>query len=124
MRRFAAIASILVIALAAEEASHGLLLGLGPLAPICDAIGGKRGTNSHSRCYTRLCYWIGDCGYWANPEYWWNRLKPGDPKSKIVFWLGEPDRQEDEDLIWHCWKGSDAMCKAVIRDGRLVALER
>ena len=124
MRRFAVIASILVIVLAGEEASQGFLLGLGPLSSICDAVGGKPATYPRSRCFTRLCYWIGDCGHWASPIHWWNQLKPGDPTSKIIFWLGDPDRQEGEDLFWHCHKAGDAMCKAVMRDGRLVALER
>jgi hypothetical protein len=125
MRRFAAFALILAIALVIEEATQGLLLGWRPLLPLCDAIGGEHATGPYSgRSYTRLCYWLGDCGHWAAPVNWMDRLKPGDPRSKIIFWLGEPDRLEGEDLLWQCGKGGDAVCKAVVRDGRLVTLER
>ena len=123
MRRFAALALVLVIALAVEEAVQGRLLGWRPLSPLCEAIGGKHASHS-GRCVTRVCYWVGDCGHWAAPVTWWDRLKPGDPTSKIVFWLGEPDRQEGEDLVWQCGKGGEAMCRAVVRNGRLVVLER
>jgi hypothetical protein len=125
MRRLAAFAMVLVVAFAAEEATQGFFLGLRPLWPLCDAIGGKHANNAFStRCFTRLCYWIGDCGHWAAPIVWSDRVKPGDPVWKVVLWLGEPDRMEGEDLLWFTGKGSAGLIRAVIRDGRLVALER
>jgi hypothetical protein len=116
---------VLVMALAAEEATQGFLLGLPPLWPLCDAIGGKHANDSFgARCFTRLCYWRGDCGHWAAPIVWSDRVKPGDPISKVVLWLGEPDRQEGDDLVWFAGKGEDGLLRAIIREGRLVALER
>ena len=125
MRRFAAFVMVLIMALAAEEATQGFLLGLRPLWPLCDAIGGKHANSAFStRCFTRLCYWLGDCGHWAAPIVWSDRVKPGDPISKVVLWLGEPDRREGDDLLWFAGKGDDDLLRATIREGRLVALER
>jgi hypothetical protein len=125
MRRFAVFSLILVLAVVVEEATQGLLLGLRPLRPLCDAVGGKHANNSFStRCFTRMCYWLGDCGHWAAPTVWSERVKPGDPVSKVVLWLGEPDQQEGDDLLWSDGKGGDGWIRAVIRNGHLVALER
>jgi len=112
---------VVVVALVAEEATQGYVLGLSPLAPLCDALGGKHALNA-GRCYTRLCYWFGGCGYWASPVVWANRLKPVDSESKVVFWLGEPDQRLGDEFSWHCWKADIGTLKAKIRDGRLVDL--
>lgn len=108
-------AAVLVI----EEATQGRVLGQGPSA--CLAVGGKP---AMGRCVTPVCYWQGDCGHWANPTKWVDRLKPGDPISKVVFWLGEPLQREGEYLSWPCGKPSDNSFHAIIRDERLVSIEQ
>lgn len=110
----AAVAALLII----EEATKGWVLGQGPAA--CRAIGGKPAIG---RCVTPVCYWQGDCGQWANPSQWLDRVKPGDPISKVVFWLGEPLQRDGEHLSWSCGKPSSNTFRATIRDERLVALE-
>ena len=123
MRWVISIAFVLIAAVAAAQASRETLLGLRPLWPVCDAIGGKHATNSFStRCLTEQCYWRGDCGQWAAPVSWTNLVAPGDPVSKLVLWLGEPLRQDGEDLLWPYGKGGDGMFRAVVSDGRLVVL--
>jgi hypothetical protein len=119
MRRLIAFAAIAVVGLLAEEATQGWMLGRGPLAPLCRAIGGKAAVG---RCYTRLCYWFGDCGNWTHPSRYIPQLSPGDPVSKVVFWLGEPDTRESERLSWWCGKPSSNSFHATIREGRLVAI--
>ena len=109
-----AVAAVLII----EEATKGLVLGQGPAA--CQAIGGKPAIG---RCVTPACYWQGDCGQWANPTQWLDRLKPGDPISKVVFWLGEPLKREVEYLSWSCGKPHTHSFRAIIRDERLAAVE-
>ena len=121
MRRLITLVIVLAVALAAEEATQGWVLGRGPLAPLCWGIGGKAAVG---RCYTRLCYGLGGCGNWTHPARWVNRLKPGDPISKVVFWLGEPLQREDEYLSWWCGKPSSNSFRANVRDGRLVAVEQ
>lgn len=111
----AAVAAVLII----EEATKGWVLGQGPAA--CRAIGGKPAIG---RCVTPVCYWQGDCGQWANPSQWLDRVKPGDPISKVVFWLGEPLQRDGEHLSWSCGKPSSNTFRATIRDERLVALEQ
>ena len=123
MRRLIVSGLILAVALVAEEATQGYLLGLHPrLAPLCDAIGGKH-ASVPGRCITRLCYRFGDCGHWATPARWANRLKPGDSESEVVFWLGEPVQRLVDDLSWDCCKASVGMLRAKMRDGRLVHLQ-
>lgn len=110
-----AIAAILII----EEATKGWALGRVPAA--CRAIGGKPAIGG---CITPVCYWQGDCGQWAYPTQWLDRLKPGDPVARVVFWLGEPLQRDGEYLSWSCGKPSTHSFRAVIRDERLVSVER
>jgi hypothetical protein len=111
----AAVAAILIV----EEATKGRLLGQGPAA--CQAIGGKPAIG---RCVTPVCYWQGDCGQWVNPTRWLDRVKPGDPISKVVFWLGDPLKRDGEYFSWSCGKPSSHTFRAVIRDDRLVEVEQ
>jgi len=113
--------AVLATVLVAEEATQGYLLGRPSLAPLCDTLGGK---HAAGRCYTRLCYWFGDCGYWLYDPRWADRLKPGDSESKVVLWLGEPVQRLGDEFSWACEKGSNDFFKAKIRDGRLVDLGR
>jgi hypothetical protein len=108
---------------AVEEVTQGAVLGWQPLSSLCEALGGKHATVS-ARCYTRMCYWLGDCGHWVSPPKWANQVKSGDPLSKIIFWLGEPDQREHEVLSWSCGKASENILRAVMRDGYLVSLEQ
>ncbi|MBR0826767.1 hypothetical protein JQ596_14550 [Bradyrhizobium manausense] len=118
MRRLIILGAVLATALVIEEATQGWILGRGPAA--CRAIGGKPAIGG---CVTPLCYWQGNCGHWANPVQWVDRLKPGDPISKVVFWLGEPLQRDGEYLSWSCGKPSSNSFRATIRDDRLVELE-
>lgn len=119
MRRIIIFGAALVAAvLGIEEATQGRVLGQGPSA--CRAIGGKPAIG---RCVTPVCYWQGDCGQWANPTQWLDRLKPGDPVSKVVFWLGEPLKRDGEFLSWSCGKPDDHSFRAIIRDDRLIEVE-
>ena len=120
MRRLIILGAVVALAgLVVEEATQGRVLGRGPSA--CEAIGGKPAIG---RCVTPACYWQGDCGHWANPAKWVDRLKPGDPVSKVVFWLGEPLQRDGDDLSWSCGKPSAHSFRAVIRDQRLVSVEQ
>ncbi len=119
MRRFIIFAAVAAAILIIEEATKGWLLGQGPAA--CQAIGGKPAIG---RCVTPACYWQGDCGHWAYPRQWLDRLKPGDPISKMVFWLGEPLKRDGEYLSWSCGKPDTHSFRAVIRDERLVSVEQ
>ncbi|MDA9508979.1 hypothetical protein XI09_30965 [Bradyrhizobium sp. CCBAU 11386] len=119
MRRLIIFGAVLAAAvLVIEEAMQGRVLGQGPAA--CRAIGGKPAT---ARCVTPVCYWQGDCGQWANPRQWLDRVKPGDPISKVVFWLGEPLQRDGESFSWSCGKPHTDSFRAIIRDERLVTLE-
>lgn len=120
MRRLIIFGAVLVMGgLLIEEAMQGWLLGQGPAA--CRAIGGKPAIE---RCVTPVCYWQGDCGHWANPTQWIDRLKPGDPISKVVFWLGDPLQRDDGYMSWSCGKPSTHSFRALIRDERLVSFEQ
>ena len=123
MRRFiifgAAVAAVVAV-LIIEEATKGWVLGQGPAA--CQAIGGKPAI-AIGRCVTPVCYWQGDCGQWASPTQWLDRIKPGDPISKVVFWLGDPLKRDGESFFWSCGKPHTDSFRAIIRDERLVAVE-
>ncbi|MFB6420860.1 MULTISPECIES: hypothetical protein [Bradyrhizobium] len=120
MRRLIMFGAAVVAALVIEEATHGWVLGQSPSA--CRAMGGKPAPAA-GRCIMPACYWLGGCGHWAYPPQWLDRVKPGDPISKVVFWLGEPLQREGEYLSWSCGKAHADSFRAVIRDERLVAIE-
>ena len=86
---------------------------------LCESLGGKWASVS-STCVTRSCYQNGDCGYWANPAARCSRLKVGDPLLEVYFQLGQPDRIEGKQYIWHKRKGSAVT--AEIENGTLKIL--
>jgi hypothetical protein len=110
-----------VAVLGAEEARFGDLLGRWRFA--CEAIGGKFGS-AVGRCINRTCYMFEDCGDWAYPAVWRDRIEIGDPISKVIFWLGNPQSVDGEAYSWARGKGDTGSFSAVIRNGRLVALDR
>jgi len=124
MRRWLIIISVFILlAGVAEEATRGYLL-LGQ-TELCEAIGGVRVLGDPTtRCFTRLCYWFGDCGRRNNPGDWAERLKPRDLESKVLLWLGEPDQRQGDYFEWHhCGKFSAGLVTATITGGRLVKAE-
>ncbi|MDF0518371.1 hypothetical protein P0R31_14130 [Bradyrhizobium yuanmingense] len=112
----AALAAILIV----EEATQGWALGQIPST--CRAMGGKPAPAA-GRCIMPACYWQGDCGHWAYPPQWLDRVKPGDHVSKVVFWLGEPLQRDGEHFSWSCGKASTHSFRAVIRNQGLVSVE-
>jgi hypothetical protein len=116
-----ALLSLLAAGLLAEEVRFGYVLGNSRIA--CEAIGGKFGSAA-ARCFNRSCYFFGDCGDWASPAVWRDRIEIGDPISKVIFWLGNPSAADGDTYTWSRGKGGDESFTAVIKDGRLVALDR
>lgn len=112
---------IMVIAFLLYEARFGYALGVS--RNLCEAVGGKPAPAS-SRCITRTCFWFGDCGTWANAGAFREKLTTGDPVSKVVFWLGDPDRVEGSVYIWPAGKGDVGDFRVTFADGRLVLIER
>ena len=104
-----------------EEARFGYALG--HLRTACEAIGGKFGSAA-GRCINRTCYYFGDCGDWASPAVWRDRIEIGDPISKVVFWLGNPQTVDGDLYSWPKGKGGDSTFTAVIKNGRLAQLDR
>jgi len=88
MRRLR-IAILAVGLLGAEEVHSGRLLGAS--RGICESVGGKLAATD-GRYVTRACYWLDNCGEWATPSAWRDRLALGDSISKVVFWLSRPVR--------------------------------
>ncbi|MDD1527138.1 hypothetical protein C7U92_05580 [Bradyrhizobium sp. WBOS7] len=120
MRRLIILGAAFAAAIIVEEATLGGVLGQSPSA--CRAMGGKPAPAA-GRCVMPVCYWLGNCGHWAYPPQWLDRLKPGDKVSKVVFWLGEPLQRDGEYLSWSCGKAYADSFRVVIRDKRLVAIE-
>ena len=113
--KIAFVAAVLLSALAVNAFTH-----TGPYGALCEKLGGKWGS-AESRCVTRLCYWVGTCGYWANPAGRCALLKTNDSISEVYFQLGEPDEVKGTQYLWHERKGRPA--EAVIEQGRLISVK-
>lgn len=90
---------------------------------VCVNLGGKF-ASAQGRCVSRFGYWSGDCGHWAYPSSWRRRIEPGAPIASVYFRLGHSNRIDGENYFWSYGKGSDQEFHAIIRDGRLVELDR
>jgi hypothetical protein len=105
--------------LAVEELRYGRVLGLARVP--CEFFGGKY-ASAQARCVTRACYWFDDCGYWAAPSRWRDRIVFGDSIATVMFWLGQPNGVQDDTYSWSYGKGgSGRLFTATFRDGRFVA---
>jgi hypothetical protein len=116
---YSALGLLILSVLAAEELRYGRVLGLarGP----CEFFGGKY-ASAQARCVTRACYWFDDCGYWASPSRWRDRIIAGDSIATVIFWLGQPNGVQGDTYSWSYGKGgSERLFAATFRDGRLVA---
>jgi hypothetical protein len=111
-----------LVIIVTEEARYGYILGVSRI--LCEASGGKHTSayGLYGRCITRACYWFNECGYWAAPTRWLDRVAIGDPVSKVVFWFGEPHIVNGV-YYWGRHKGSDRTFSAQFRNGRLIALD-
>ncbi|WP_374545007.1 hypothetical protein [Rhodoblastus sp.] len=108
---------LVVLLLAAEELRFGRLLGLARWP--CEFSGGKYAL-MESRCVSRVCYWFDDCGHWASPTRWRDRVAPGDSIATVVFWLGQPTVHGDT-YYWPYGKGgSGRLFATTFREGRFV----
>lgn len=108
---------LVVLLLAAEELRFGRLLGLARWP--CEFSGGKYAL-MESRCVSRVCYWFDDCGHWAAPSRWRDRVAPGDSIATVVFWLGQPMVHGDT-YYWSYGKGgSGRLFATTFREGRFV----
>lgn len=87
---------------------------------LCENLGGKW-ASVPSTCVTRLCYWAGTCGYWANPANRCTRLRTNAPISEVYFQLGEPDEIKGVLYLWRERKGRPI--EAVIENKRLTSLK-
>jgi hypothetical protein len=96
--------------------------GLGVSRDLCHAAGGRHATVT-GRCVYRTCYWFGNCGTWANPGLFRDRLSRGDHISHVVFWLGEPDQVAGDRYLWSLGKGEISDFSVTIRNARLVSIE-
>ena len=92
-----------------------------PYPALCEKFGGKWASVPNS-CITRLCYWTGTCGYWANPASRCDLLKTNAPISEVYFQLGEPDEVKGIRYMWHERKGGHPI-EAVIEHERLTSLK-
>jgi hypothetical protein len=108
-----------ILLLFAEEARFGYVLGVSD--SLCRASGGKN-DSSHGQCVTRLCYWFDDCGHWAHPSAWRDRVAVGDSIATVVFWVGEPYGVEGDTYSWVYGKGgkNGSFFSTTFRDGRFV----
>lgn len=118
MKRLIVLGVAVAAAMVVEEATQGRMLGQS--RTVCQAVGGKLAIG---RCVLPVCYWLGDCGQWAHPTQWLDRLKPGDSMSKVVFWLGEPLTRDGAYLSWSCGKARADSFRALFRDKRVVEVE-
>lgn len=113
---FLAAGPLAAAGLVAAVAVHVVISGI---PAVCEELGGKW-ASVPSSCVTRLCYWTGTCGYWANPAARCARLKTNDPVSEVYFQLGEPDEVKGTRYMWHERKGRAV--EAVIDHERLASL--
>ncbi len=87
----------------------------------CLNFGGKWASNG-GYCIDDSCYDTGDCGIWANPVQWCDKLTIGDSIKKVYFWLGNPSIQGDE-YSWEADKASGEIIRAKIVGGKLQELD-
>ncbi len=117
-----AIAKVLVVlaVLLVSIAAYGFM-HTGAYGHLCENFGGKWASVS-STCVTRSCYKDGTCGSWANPVVRCNRLKINDTVAEVYFQLGEPERVDGNQYIWHATKESQDLIVAVIEHEKLKSL--
>jgi hypothetical protein len=112
-----ALTLLILSLLTAEEIRFGRILGLARFP--CESLGGKF-ASAQDRCVTRACYWFNDCGYWAAPSRWRDRVTPGDPISNVVFWLGEPNSRRGDTYFWAYGKPGARLFSTTFHNGRFV----
>jgi hypothetical protein len=105
-------------ALASEPLSR-LALSIHP--SLCSAAGGKW-ASVESRCVTRSCYRLHDCGHWAHPAARCSQLSSGAPIAEAYFQLGEPDGEDEGELWWWAAKASDKKIVIHFENGALKSL--
>jgi hypothetical protein len=90
----------------------------------CRIVGGRWGQAEGlaGLCTTRLCYYFGNCGHWASPSLRCSAVKRGDPLSKVVFELGEPDVALPGRLSWRAAKAGSGEIVAEFANGRLTSI--
>ncbi len=88
----------------------------------CEFFDGKWG-QAEGVCTTRLCYYFGNCGKWAQPVARCLEVKIGDSRAEVVFQFGEPDLDEKTRLSWRMGKGESEMFSAYFEGDTLRAIE-
>lgn len=89
---------------------------------ICEKTGGKWGSVK-SECIRPNCAKNNTCGRWASPNQWCEKVKIGDDKDKVRFWLGEPDNETDNTMIWIAYKAQSDKIHAKFDNNALTKLE-
>lgn len=65
----------------------------------CEQTGGKW-ANINSQCIRPSCAKTKTCGKWANPAHFCDKVKKGDSKDNVRFWLGEPNFETPNLMTW------------------------
>lgn len=78
---------------------------------LCENTGGKWAT-AKANCIRPSCAKTKTCGMWANPAQFCEKVKIGDSKDTVRFWLGEPDSESDTIMRWTAFKAENAKITA------------
>lgn len=81
---------------------------------ICEQTGGKWGSVK-SECIRPSCAKNKTCGQWANPANWCNKIRIGEHKDNVRFWLGEPDNETHQSMTWNAFKAESQKITAEFR---------
>lgn len=88
---------------------------------LCENTGGKWASVS-AECIRPSCAKTKTCGKWAKPDKWCDKVKIGDSKDSVRFWLGEPNSETPNLMKWQD-KLSENEVKAEFKHDILTKLE-
>lgn len=88
----------------------------------CETTGGKW-ASANSECISSSCAKTKTCGKWANPTQWCDKVKIGDSKDNVRFWLGEPASGDAQAMTWTAFKAENQKINAKFSKNRLTKLE-
>ena len=89
----------------------------------CEAMGG-RWASVRSVCYSKLCYYTGDCGGpWASTFVACSDVKPGETEAMLHFYFGNAERKVENQVFWSTGKPDPMTIEAIFHNGRLAELK-
>lgn len=77
-----------------------------PRQVLCEQTGGKW-ASVDAQCIRPSCAKPKTCGTWANPAKWCDKVKIGDNKESVRFWLGEPNSERGNIMQWTAYKAEN-----------------